>query len=107
MRKMTYNRSPLESNLVKKVEQYIKTTYRKDSWFLKTHGNGCQRSGVPDILCCIKGHFIALELKREDGSGRASPQQEIECKKINGAGGHALISDNMEEIRNFIESIVK
>lgn len=102
----TFNRSPLESNLVLKVERYLKT-YRERAWFVKTAGNAAQRSGIPDILICIDGNFIGLELKREDGSGRPSKQQEIECSKIQKAGGYSLISNDFTEIKNYIESIVK
>lgn len=103
---MSFNRNPLESNLVTKVEKYLKSTYKHDAWYLKTNGNGAQRSGIPDILICIKGHPIAIETKREDGSGIVSQQQVIECNKMNRAGYHCLISGNMEEIKTFIENIV-
>ena len=104
---MNFNRTPLESNLVKKVETYIKKTYKKEAWFFKTVGNASQKSGIPDILCCIKGNFIAIETKREDGSGRASEQQEIECKKIINAGGYSIISNCFEYIKVFIDNICK
>lgn len=102
----TFNRSPLENNLDKKVREYIKTTYRKDAWFLKVAGSAAQRSGVPDFICCIKGKFICIEDKREDGSGTPSDQQIIECRKIMNAGGHAIISEDFNEIKKFIETVV-
>lgn len=104
---MTFNRSPLEKNLQNKVIEHIKTTYKKEAWFLNTVGSASQRSGIPDILACVNGKFIGIELKREDGSGRPSPQQEIEVKKINQAGGYAIISSDYNEIKNFIYSIYK
>lgn len=107
MKTLTFNSTPLESNLVEKVKKYIRTTFRHEAWFFKTAGNAAQRSGIPDILCCIKGQFIAIETKREDGSGEASEQQRIECIKIRKAGGHAIISDNFDEIKIFIENILK
>ena len=102
---MTFNRSPLESNFQDKVIKYIKTTYKRDAWFLNVCGSASQRSGIPDIICVINGKFIGVELKREDGSGRPSEQQLIECKKINRAGGHAIVSDSFEEVKKFIEEV--
>lgn len=104
---MTFNRSPLESNLEDKVKKYIRETYRKEAWFLKVAGSAVQRSGIPDVICCIRGHFIVIETKREDGSGRPSENQMIECKKIMSAGGNAIISEDFNEIKKFIEAIVK
>lgn len=105
MKKMTFNRSPLESNLVKKVETYIKTTFKEKAWFFNIGGNASQRSGVPDILVCINGRLIGLELKREDGTGRPSKQQEIECRKINNAGGIAIITNNFEQIKKLLNDV--
>lgn len=107
MRMMTFNRSPLESNLDSKVKEYLKDTYKKEAWFLKVHGNGVQRSGIPDFLICVRGHFMAIETKREDGTGKPSDQQLIECRKLLLAGARTLISDDFEEIKKFIESVVK
>ena len=104
-KKMTFNRSPEESNFVSKVERYIITTFRDEAWFLKVGGNAAQRSGVPDIIVCLKGRFIAIELKREDGSGKASKQQLIECKKITKSGGIAIVSDDFKEVKNLLNSI--
>lgn len=106
-KKMSFNRSPEESNLDRKVKEYIKTTYRQDAWFLKVVGSASQHSGIPDIICCIRGKFICIEDKREDGSGKVSKNQLIEIKKINKAGGHAIVSNNLEEIKKYIASIVE
>lgn len=45
--------------------------------------------GTPDILACIKGWFIALELKVE--RNKADPLQDHELRKIDKAGGMALV----------------
>lgn len=103
---MNFNSSPLESNLVSKVKKFIKEEFKQYAWFFKTSGNAAQRSGIPDIICCIKGHFIAIETKREDGSGTPSKQQMIECSKIVRAGGNSIISDDFETIKKFIYDIV-
>jgi len=46
--------------------------------------------GTPDILACIVGRFIALELKRDDKQ-KAEPLQLHELNKVEGAGGIALV----------------
>jgi hypothetical protein len=43
--------------------------------------------GTPDILACIRGNFVALELKVE---GELSKLQEYNLKKIDEASGLAL-----------------
>ena len=105
-KKMTFNSSPKENNLDKKIEKYLKTKFREDAWSLKTVGNASQKSGIPDHICVIKGKPIFIESKREDGSGRPSMQQIIECKNIRKAGGYVIISNDFEEIKNFIEDVI-
>lgn len=52
-----------------------------------THGYG--RSGVPDIVACLKGQFIGIECKA--GKGTITALQERELNRIREAGGVALV----------------
>lgn len=45
--------------------------------------------GVPDILICYKGQFIAMELKTD--SGKLDPLQGHVLKNIAKAGGTAIV----------------
>jgi hypothetical protein len=46
--------------------------------------------GTPDILACIQGYFVALELKR-DGKQKPDPLQLHELGKIEKAHGITLV----------------
>ena len=55
-------------------------------WYVKYWGGGeFTKAGVPDLLCCVGGKFIAVELK--GASGRPSDLQLRTLKKIEDAGG--------------------
>jgi Holliday junction resolvase len=56
--------------LLKKHEVYY--------FFPATHGFG--RSGVPDIICCMNGIFVAIECKA--GKGKTTALQDRELKRI-------------------------
>lgn len=58
-------------------------------FFPATHGYG--RSGVPDIVCCFKGQFVAIECKAGDNKPTALQQREL--KNIMNAGGHAFVAN--------------
>jgi len=45
-----------------------------------------------DILCCIKGRFVAIECKRADGSGKLTRIQSATIERIVAAGGHAIVA---------------
>lgn len=46
--------------------------------------------GTPDILACVNGHFVALELKRDEKQ-RAEPLQLHQLEKILRAGGQTFV----------------
>jgi hypothetical protein len=57
-----------------------------------------------DFLICYKGMFIAIEAKRLGGYG-AKFQVDL-CEEIRDAHGHALIADNVEQVKalfNYID----
>lgn len=58
-------------------------------YHVKIWGGGFQKAGIPDLLCCIRGKFIALELKTEKGS--ATVLQKYNIFSIQESGGYARI----------------
>lgn len=59
------------------------------AYHVKFHATAFTRSGVPDILACINGQFVAIEVKQENG--RVSALQKAHQRKILAAGGIAII----------------
>lgn len=56
-------------------------------FFPATHGFG--RSGVPDVIACVNGKFLAIECKA--GKNKPTALQEREIKGIRDSGGVAII----------------
>jgi Holliday junction resolvase len=65
-------------------------------FFPATFGMG--RSGVPDIVCCVRGRFLAIECKA--GKNKPTALQEKELLAIHNAGGTALVinEDNTNHV---------
>jgi len=57
-------------------------------WVLKTQERG--RHGVPDMLVCFQGQFIAIELKTD--KGHTTSLQDLTLKRIREAGGLAIVA---------------
>jgi Holliday junction resolvase len=82
-----------------KVKDKIVKILKKNGvyyFFPATFGFG--RSGVPDIICCFRGQFVAIECKAGDNKPTALQQREL--KNIMVAGGHAYVA-NEENIAFF------
>lgn len=69
-----------------KIKKYIEEI---GGWQVKFFANSMTKKGIPDILACVHGHFIAIEVKAENG--KPSELQICQCKKIRNAGGVAVI----------------
>ena len=63
---------------------------------MKIHGSVTQVTGIPDVLGCYRGRFVALEVKKPTRSGRpqASSRQELTIRRIVRAGGFARVIDD-------------
>lgn len=70
-----------------KVKKYIED---QDGWQVKFFANRMTKNGIPDILACINGYFVAVEVKAKNG--KPSELQKHNIKKINyEANGIAVI----------------
>lgn len=75
-----------ESKVKAEVVKLLKK-YGAYYFFPSTHGYG--RSGVPDIICCMRGGtFLAVECKA--GKGKTTALQKKELNAICATGGIAL-----------------
>jgi len=59
-------------------------------YFKKPQGKFVTRKGIADIQICIRGRYIALELKTD--SGRLSKSQETERMRVIAAEGIYIIA---------------
>lgn len=85
-----------ESQLTTQIKNYLKS---KGTYVEKIFGGGYQSAGVPDILCCYRGYFIAIEVKSPTGKGRLSDIQELKIKEIRRAGGVGFVADNLDYVK--------
>jgi len=76
-------------------EAKVKTAVRKlldslDIYHFMPPANGFGRAGIPDIVGCMDGHFIAIECKA--GKGTTTALQDRELNAILNHGGTVFIA---------------
>lgn len=76
-----------ETVFAEKVDKDLKEIFGKDVWLENIQQVG--KRGTPDRLICLKGHFIALELKVDGGT--SAYLQLIKLKEIITAGGKGYV----------------
>lgn len=72
-------------------------------FFPATHGYG--RSGVPDIIACVSGHFLGIECKA--GKNKPTALQIREIEGIRASGGVAIVAneENWDSVRELIRKL--
>ena len=73
-----------EKSIENKIKQYLS---KLNVYHYKVHGNGFQRSGIPDIIACINGKFLGLEIKKPGGI--VSKLQNINIENIKKSKGYS------------------
>ena len=89
----------LEKDTVKAILKYLKTVPNCFSW--KEHGGMYGTAGIPDIICCYCGIFVAFEVKTE--TGKLTKLQEATIRKIKEAKGQAFKVTSVEEVKQILE----
>lgn len=91
-----------EKSFENKIKKYLE---EQGSYFVKYFANRNTKSGIPDILACVNGSFLAIEVKSPTGTPK--PLQIHNIKKINTAGGYAVVvaPKSFDELKNLIQSL--
>jgi hypothetical protein len=87
----------------KRVKTKVSSILREGGTYFfapATHGYG--RSGVPDIVACVNGWFLAIECKA--GKGKVTALQQRELNQIRAAGGISLVINegDIDTVRGWV-----
>jgi len=79
-----------EGRVKKRVTEVLK---KHKVWYFSPANNGFGKSGIPDIIAIVDGHFLGIEVK--SATGKPTELQKICGKQIEDAGGTwLLVSDD-------------
>jgi len=87
-----------EASIVRSIVSHCR---RRGFWFIKTWGAGFGRGGVPDLIVCADGRFVALEVKNE--AGKVSKLQDLEMRQIEKSGGAVQVIRTLDEAIAFLD----
>lgn len=93
----------LESKIQKTILDYLKGV--PNLYAVNFVGSAVTAKGTPDVLVCYKGRFIALEVKRPDGSYGVTHAQQGRLRQIGNAGGLAYVVTSLAEVVDIIERL--
>ena len=87
----------------------------KVTLLLKRHGvyhftpvtGGYGISGIPDIICCVRGRFLGIECKA--GRGKTTTLQDFNIANIRRNGGVAIVvnEQNIADVEAVLDTLGK
>lgn len=88
-----------EKNFENKIKDFLKS---EGCWNVKFFANAYTKSGIPDILACVNGYFVGIEVKAE--GGKPSDLQIYNVKEIRKSGGFAFVlyPSGFEKFKDFV-----
>lgn len=92
-----------ESRIQKKLMDALTTAY-PEIYLRKIHQTQFSHAGIPDLVGCLNGNWIAIEVKTN--TGKLSKLQERELKLIDKAGGLGLVCFGEKDIQ-YVVSILE
>ena len=89
-----------EKKLQDKAVEYLRG---RGIYYLNLYGDGMSGKGKPDIIACIKGRFVAFELKV--GANDMQDDQKIHKIRIERSGGLHYSPYTLEEFIKIVEDL--
>ena len=91
-----------EKKLQDKAVEYLRG---RGIYYLNLYGDGMSGKGKPDIIACIKGRFVAFELKV--GSNDMQDDQKIHKIRIERSNGLHYSPYTFKEFIDIVEDLNK
>lgn len=92
-----------EKNFENKVKRYLK---ENNIWYVKYFENGVTKAGIPDILACVNGFFVGIEIKAS--KGKPSEIQKYQQEQIRKSNGISIIlyPDMFEHFKSYVQYLL-
>lgn len=76
-------------------------------WHFSPVSNGMGKNGIPDLICCYQGQFLGIECKAPGKRHTVTPLQQRELRKIDAAGGIALVVDDASQLPHLLGDLIR
>lgn len=74
---------------------------KRGGYCVKQHGSMIAAVGIPDLLVCYKGYFIAIEAKVDKNT--PSKAQGVNLRKITKAGGFTAVVWTIKDVKTILD----
>lgn len=93
----------LEKDIENKIKRWLSS---KGIYHFKVHGSSFMPPGIPDIIACVNGMFVGIEVKNAGLKRNQSEQQKIHEELIIKSGGRYILADSLENVQECLCDII-
>jgi hypothetical protein len=86
-----------EKLIVNKIRDALKRAYPDKIFIFKSAGGPFQQPGLPDLMMCIEGRFIGIEVKTPNTKSNITKLQQHTLDEIGKAGGLGFVCWSAED----------
>lgn len=94
----------LEKDIEKKIKKWLKDNH---FYFFKVHGSSFMLPGIPDIIACVHGHFVGIEVKNKGKLWNQSEEQKIHQELIEASGGTYILADSLQTVEEALCGLIQ
>ena len=93
-----------EKTVENKIKDYL---FEHGIYHFKVHGSKFMPSGIADIISCVIGRFVGIEVKRPGAKNEQSEQQKIHERNVIKSGGIYILADCLDDVTSVIEPLLE
>jgi len=88
-----------------KIKKFLKEL--PNTWFFKHWAGAYSQSGIPDIIACVNGRFVGIEVKASDGSPSVLQMRNIDLiQRANGLA-YILYPKDFEQFKQEMRDLIQ
>ncbi len=100
MKRLPEREADIQKGIIEYLEYIGATVVRVNNVGIYDRNSGGyippRQKGISDLIVCLRGHFIAIEVKRP--GGRVSTEQEAFLEQISASGGIGMIAYGLDDV---------
>lgn len=93
-----------EKTVETKIKDYL---FEHGIYHFKVHGSKFMPAGIADIISCVNGRFVGIEVKRPGAKNEQSEQQKVHERNVIKSGGIYILADCLDDVKNVVEPLLK
>ena len=71
----------------------------------KVHGGHFATPGISDVICCLNGKFIALEVKQPSRLKNVSKAQQLFLDNVSKSGGLSRVVSSLTDVVDLVNDL--